>query len=230
MSDTLLGDASEAADAAVAPEVQQQQKETDGQDVLSMVEPEVPEQATPAAEPKGDVTDTEGQPDGGEQSQTDDDAKDDPYADVTLPEGAVLPAEALEGLKAFGKEHGLSKDAVAALMGAEEDRIHRIEEARLEQVKSWKAELVADPELGGENLKRTSLRVQMVLKDFPEVRQLLKDTGAEWNRHIVAFVDAVAASSAEPRQSVHAGVPAKSGGLTPRDIWPDDPSMWGEGG
>ena len=212
------------AETPVAESAPQAVQNTDGQDAPSLYDDvEVPEQAGPADEPGEANGDTQEPADGGEQPSQDGEA--DPYVDVTLPEGAVLPQEALDGLKEFGTKYGLSADAVREMAEQNEARIHQIEAERLAEVNRWRDELAADPDLGGENLKQTGLLAAKALHGHPEVQQLLEETGMKYSLPVARFLAAVGTNSSEPLQVVKDGVPA-SDGLTTRDIWPNSPDAF----
>lgn len=208
MSDETQGT---PTDATAVAEVTQ---ETGSEATPSLIDAaQVPEQAGPADEPAPSLIDAQGEPSTGEQPA--DDGGTDQYADVTLPEGSVIPPEALDDIKSWAAGHKLDKAVVADLVRVEEARIAAVEEARLAQVREWQGEISKDPALGGEHLKRTSLRIQTALKNAPELRTWLKETGYEWNPAVARFLDAVGASSMEPRSSVQGHVPAAAEASSP---------------
>lgn len=195
----------------------------------------VADPADPGAEP---TTSADGQPASTESGS--DPAADSAvdYSSVQLPEGALLPDEAMAAIQEFGQTYKLPAEAVQAMAESQEAYITHQQQQRVDQVNTWKAALAKHPELGGENLAKTNTNIEIALQSFPKMRALLDDpsesnpdgTSRKYDPVVAEFLNAVGASSTEPRSVVHGDVPATSDEDTAEAIWPNSPVTQGKAG
>lgn len=88
------------------------------------------------------------------------DALADQKIELELPEGSKLQPADVDKIASFAKEHGLSKDAAQALLERESVTVQQRDEAALaqlaEQSETWKQEIIADKDFGGEKAAETA--------------------------------------------------------------------------
>jgi hypothetical protein len=132
-------------------------------------------------------------PEAGKPAETKPDAKSAPI-ELKLPEGFEADKAALEGFKATASELGLDTAKAQKLfdqyVAIEKARTEAAEKAFVAQDAKWKAELEADPDLGGEKLKATVTNVHSALKWLgPGVGKLIAQSGLGNHPELVrAFV------------------------------------------
>jgi predicted XRE-type DNA-binding protein len=151
-------------------------KATDGSDKSQQVDPNAVAKAAavePGKEPvKEPVKDPAAEP------------KDEPV-ELKLPEGSILEASAIDDVKAFAKEHGLSGKQAQALLEKQNAAVSQFQSKEVEKFEQTKASWIdaskADKEIGGENFSKAAEFAKRAYDQFatPEFKTLLQKTGAE---------------------------------------------------
>lgn len=131
--------------------------------------------------------------------------------DLKLPDGSKLPANHAEQIAAFAKEHKIAPELAQKLL----ERDHAQLNAQIEQLnaksKEWHDSVVADPELGGQNLNRTKEDARRVLTKFDPKGELaaeLNATGYGNHPAFVRFVATIGRAMAEDTVRVGSEAPA----------------------
>ncbi len=148
-----------------------------------------------------------GQGDGGEGGKGDDDGDGDDegnegapetYEAFNVPEGVEADEETFETFTAAAKEAGLSQEQAQKFVDTYFEMGKKSAEklqATIEtQSKTWRDEVVADPELGGENFDTTRANVATVAQNIPEfgkVFGLFSDWGVANNPDVVRAFNAL---------------------------------------
>lgn len=143
-----------AAPAAPAPDAS---KQTAAQKLYP--EPDVIKPADPAAPAPETVTAAETKPN--EETAKPTEQTDQPATvDLKLPDGSLLAAERVEQIASIAKEKGLSPEQAQLLLDRESDAVKSYSDEQQSNynktVETWRAEAMADKELGGENLPKTT--------------------------------------------------------------------------
>ncbi|MDR5772084.1 MULTISPECIES: hypothetical protein [unclassified Caballeronia] len=169
-------------------------------DAASSAHAPEPQAATPATQPTDGATLLDGaaKPAEGDAPKEGDkpaeEAKPIEYTDFTLPEGVTLKGEALDELKAFAKEKGLSQEDAQKLvdMGAKQSQAFtaRLTEQAQAQAAEWATQTQNDKEIGGEQLPENLAAAKQALDKFgsPELKSLLNQSGLGNHPEVVRFM------------------------------------------
>lgn len=123
-----------------------------------------------------------------------DEAKAVEYTDFTMPEGVTLKGEALDELKAFAKEKGLSQEDAQKLvdMGAKQSQgfATQLAEQAKAQATEWASQTQSDKEIGGDALPENLAAAKQALDRFgsPELKSLLNQSGLGNHPEVVRFM------------------------------------------
>lgn len=121
-------------------------------------------------------------------------------------------------LTAIVNEHGIPRNAVAALIGLQEKTMLANSEKSSREwdtlQEKWATEAKKDPEIGGDNWAKTHNQLGQLLDKFgsPEVRQALDVTGAGNHPAIIKFMSKIASQFSE--SGFISGNSAADSGLT----------------
>lgn len=153
------------------------------------------------------------------------------FAEIVLPEGMEVDAEAMEEAKSLFKEGKLSPDLqqkAADLYGkAVEKTTTTLAETWVKQQTEWQNTIKSDPEMGGKNMTDTLALTARVVdtfgkKDAAEIRQALTATGAGNHPAVVRMFRAIG-KAIRPGQ-VPPGNGGGNGPGTPAGrLYPTDP-------
>jgi hypothetical protein len=111
-----------------------------------------------------------------------------------LPEGVDLKGEALDELKAFAKEKGLTQDEAQKLadLGAKQAQgfAAQVAEQQKAMTAQWAEQTTADKEIGGDKLPENLAVAKKALDNFgsPELKTLLNQSGLGNHPEIVRFM------------------------------------------
>lgn len=153
--------------------------------------PATPASATPAVA-------AEAKPAEGETAKPGEEVKPAEPVEVVyefkIPEGVELKGEALDELKAFAKEKGLTQDEAQKLadLGAKQAQgfVAQVAEQQKALTAQWASETTADKELGGDKLTENLAVAKKALDNFgsPELKTLLNQSGLGNHPEIVRFM------------------------------------------
>jgi len=127
-------------------------------------------------------------------------APTEPTYALTLPDGSVLEASAVERFTAFAKDGKLAPEtAQKALELAHQETAAyktRQETEYKAKVTGWESEVKADKDLGGVNHPRTLARVKAVMDKYgnPQLLEALQTTGFGNYPALVRFVEQIGAA------------------------------------
>lgn len=109
-----------------------------------------------------------------------------------LPEGFTLPDAVKDDITAMAKEHKLPADVVQKFVTKHAEIKQQELEVARQTIQSWKAETVADPVLGGDNLPGTLKNVNNALSidGGAEVKEILQQTGLQNHPAFIKFLNA----------------------------------------
>jgi hypothetical protein len=111
--------------------------------------------------------------------------------ELDLPEETLLEASAVEELKAYAKEHNLSKEQAQKILEMQDGLLtgfnNKIVENFNNQIKSWGEEIKADKELGGENLSRSVELAKRAVKEFAGEEFLAELDQTGYGNHPMLF-------------------------------------------
>ena len=82
--------------------------------------------------------------------------------ELKAPEGSLIDGAYLDKIASFAKEQGLSQDQAQKLV----ERDHQAIAQHQAMVQQWKADVLADPELGGDNAKEKVELAHRAFKHF----------------------------------------------------------------
>jgi len=122
--------------------------------------------------------------------------------DLTLPEGSLLDADAVERIASRSKELKLTAEEAQAELQLENDSVKTYvdgEKAKMaKQAVAWIDELKADKEIGGEDFEKNSELSKRVVKRFaPELSETLNTTGLGNHPHVVRMLVRIGKSMSE---------------------------------
>lgn len=157
-----------------------------------------------------------------------DDTKATPFKvdEIKLAEGFEVDPTLAGELTEVINEFGIPRSAVAKLLSLQEKTMSATSEAgsRLwsETQETWRKEITADPDIGGDKWGKVSASIGQVLDKYgsPEVRAALDMTGAGNNPHIARMMAKIAADLTEPG-FVPSGKPANQPQDTASKLYPD---------
>lgn len=130
-----------------------------------------------------------------------------------------LPKDEADGVKAFAKKHGFTKEQVKAYTDLRKDELSQFESAKksaiaqqenekLKTRASWHKELKEDQDFGGENFKKSIADVDKVLNDFmPGMKKSLTERGAMLPPYVMRDLKALAAHLYSKEKLVQGDVP-----------------------
>lgn len=134
-----------------------------------------------------------------------------------IPDGVTVNEETLGEFKTLAAEVGIPVDKAQSLFDLGIKQVQAAVTAAAEQQVSeynkildgWKAELRADPEIGGTKSSETQVFLGRALDEFgsPEARVAFDQTGAGWNPAVVRFINNMARALVEG-ESLPPGGPA----------------------
>lgn len=114
--------------------------------------------------------------------------------DLELKEDDFMDQASLDQVLQFAKDNKLSKEAASNLWEGQKALITRLAEAETArqdaELEAWRSEIINDPNLGGENLKRTAEGARRVVQRFGDENlvSLLRDSGYGDNPAVVKFL------------------------------------------
>jgi hypothetical protein len=118
-----------------------------------------------------------------------------------MPDGSKLKPEHAEALKAYAKEHGLTPKQAQAQLERESKALADSEEAQkadlAQKGAAWKKATVEHPELGGQNLPRTTKRCAAALTRFDpdgKLKHILEISGIGDLPEVVAYQERIGAA------------------------------------
>jgi hypothetical protein len=157
-----------------------------------------------------------------------DDTKATPFKvdEIKLAEGFEVDPTLAGELTEVINEFGIPRSAVTKLLSLQEKAMSATSEAgsRLwsETQDTWRKEITADPDIGGDKWGKVSASIGQVLDKYgsPEVRAALDMTGAGNNPHIARMMAKIAADLTEPG-FVPSGKPANQPQDTASKLYPD---------
>lgn len=131
-------------------------------------------------------------------------------SDLKLEKDSPLSAEEVEGLISFANEKKLSKELTQALVERETAQKKAQADAVEKAKDKWLNDVKSDKEIGGDNLKETSVIVKKVFDRFgdEEFASYLENTGLGNHPAVVRFIRKIG-KSMTPEQLV---MPAAQGG------------------
>jgi len=117
------------------------------------------------------------------QASTEKPTEQEKPIELKLPEGSLLTAEELADISTYAKEKGLSQDVAQELLVRESEVVAEFHAKQVEQFQAkreeWKNQVVADKELGGNNLQKNVELAHRALEKFgsPALKEELEKTG-----------------------------------------------------
>lgn len=141
------------------------------------------------------------------------------YEDFTVPEGFVLDEAAMAEFLPMAKGLNLSQEQAQQLVDLQTKLVGQAQKqadaAWDETLDGWKQQVVADKDIGGQNLPGTIAACGKAIDAFgsPTLRQTLEATGVGNHPDIVRFFAAVGKAMSEDR--LHVGNAQESGGPVP---------------
>lgn len=116
--------------------------------------------------------------------------------DIKIGDDSPLSSEEVEGLISFANEKKLSKELTQALVEREAAQKTAQAEAVEKAKDKWLDDVKNDKELGGDNLKETSVIVKKVFDRFqdPELKAYLENTGLGNHPAVVRFIKRIGKS------------------------------------
>lgn len=145
-------------------------------------QPEQPQKYSSMFDEKPEAK-TSGETDAGDADDGDEAKPAEGDIDITLPDGAVADAEAMDVLKSVAKEKGLSKEQAQKLADAHMNAMRRYDEHRISSglatIQKWEDEIKAHPEFGGANLEKNADAAKLMLQKYgsPRLRQEFSEMG-----------------------------------------------------
>lgn len=186
------------------------------------------EQAAPTeAAPESDGEDSPDPKD--EKQEGPGDADKSVEFDLALPDGSLLSDDHVGAVSAFAQEAGLSAEQAQAVLERESATASESLEKWWGQVEGWRADVISDPEIGGDSLPATVAAGKAVLAEFFDpgfVKELIE---AGYDRHpafVKGLVKIHSTHMAEPEHIARGGQ-AASGDESPR-FFKNSPTMYGE--
>lgn len=180
-------DALYPSDEAAASKVEESESE---KTTVVSEDPVVEDEVTEAKEDKSD--------DEPVKPEEDKEKADEEEFKLELSEESILEQalgkEVLKEVEAFAKENGLSNEAAQAMLKREEAMLQKLQDANAEafdnRVESWRQDVLADKQLGGENFEKTKLDAQKAVKHFgdEDFIKILNETGYGNNPSVVRFL------------------------------------------
>jgi len=122
---------------------------------------------------------------------------------LALPKDAVIPAAALDEVKAFAKEHNINAKAAQAILDGRNAAVvserQAQEAAYTKLVQSWEGEIKADKEMGGDAYDANLAVMDRTLKSFASEKFLkeLEGSGLIHQPEFRRFLLRVGKASAE---------------------------------
>jgi len=116
------------------------------------------------------------------------------YSALKLPEGTLLPATAVDAVKAFAEKHNLSLEAAQAELeerhGTVKAHFEGLVQQHRMQVEKWKETVKAHPKFGGANLKATDEAVTQVFDRFAPkgLKEKVQADGYNWHPEFLEFL------------------------------------------
>jgi hypothetical protein len=151
---------------------------------------EVEEKSSPDEDPKDKPEDQKAaEPDKDGKEKTEGELK----YELKKPDGSSLSDESVKEIEAFAKDNAIPPEAAQKLLEREDTLLKNFVDAQFEIAKqqslSWKKEVEADKNLGGENMKQTAFYAEKALNLFggKEIRGLLQESGYGNHPEVVRF-------------------------------------------
>ncbi|WP_175982558.1 peptidase [Caballeronia zhejiangensis] len=200
---------------------------TTASDAASPASAPAAEAATPATQPTDSATLLDGaaKPTEGDAPKPGDkpaeEAKPIEYTDFKVPEGVELKGEALDELKAFAKEKGLSQEDAQKLvdLGAKQSQAFQTQVAEQAKAQSaeWAAQTKGDKEIGGDALPENLAAAKQALDKFgsPELKSLLNQSGLGNHPEVVRFMVKAGKAISEDGRLVTGAAGQKDRSATP---------------
>lgn len=130
--------------------------------------------------------------------------KDITYEDFKLPENTEVNQAQLDSFTDLAKKHGLTQEAAQELIDLYGSQLNaQMNEKTQELVelrKEWKKTINQDPEIGGNNIKKSLGLVISALNKFPggdEVKAMLIETGLQDNPSVIKFLYHIGKATSE---------------------------------
>lgn len=136
---------------------------------------------------------TEEKPEESKEAESKDEAEEIEYK-LSLSKESRLDQEYVAKVEEFAKENKLSNESAQALINQQDEILSKMVQDSIDsqdqQIEDWRQEVINDPNLGGDNLKKTSENAKRVIEKFggPEIIELLDDTGYGNNPHVVKLL------------------------------------------
>jgi len=133
----------------------------------------------------------------------DDESKEEVEYDLALSEESLLEEKAVEGIKTFAKENGLSNEVAQNILTKQEEAVSKWSEAQNEayeiQLGQWRDEVINDKVIGGDNLTATSENAKRATERFgsEEFANILRETGYGDHPEVVKFLSAIGGAMGE---------------------------------
>ena len=152
------------------------------------------------------------------------------YGEFKLPDGAKIDEQSMGDFKRLLGEHKVPQEKAQAFLDLHNNLLKKQADEQLrvygETQKKWLEEVKADPELGGNNLPKTSELVLGVLDRFggEGFAEQITEWGLGANPRMIRFLHSVAKATGES-PTVAGGSPGTSGASTARAFYPNSPGL-----
>lgn len=192
--------------------------------------PEAPEEgAEQAQEGQEAPAEAEVKPEGEAPAEGQQEAEKPAPEDYALEagEGFNVPEENLKSFTECCRKAGLTKAQAEAVLGWHRDFAGDVAKAQAQQesatLKSWQEQILADPEIGGQNWKATVADSRRALARFDpdgQLRAVLKSTHADYHPAVVRAIARIGREMREDKFITSKGRGASNVPLEDR-LWPD---------
>jgi hypothetical protein len=134
-------------------------------------------------------------------NKPDDKTENDEASDfkLELNKESLLDNSNVEDVVSFAKENNLTKDQAQQLLSKQEELLVKYAQSELDkyeaQLDAWREEVIKDPVMGGDNLKKTTENARRAVKAFGDDQfiNLLNETGYGDNPEVVKFLSKIGA-------------------------------------
>jgi hypothetical protein len=147
---------------------------------------------------------------------------------LKLPEGVKQDHEDVQSVATFAKEHKLSEAQAQALLDRSLAAEKELETGWAQQLKTWEADLKADPEIGGQKFEAAKANVQRFMARFGDkaLEELLNKTGLGVHKDLFRVLSKAGEAMGEDRIDPKPKGNAASAEDQLKTMYPNSPDMW----
>lgn len=149
-------------------------------------------------------------------------------------DGSELAPEQAQGFNTFFKEAGLTQEQATKMFQAYNSELKDTNSANEQAVKQlraeWYQQVLADKELGGQNLANTKMNIGRVMQKYgtPELSSYLNQTGLGLNPNFVRFMAKVGTAIGNDTAFINGKGTTEDPNQRIKKLYSKSPELWGE--